>query len=60
MGEDALREMCDQRHIGVDRVRMARDPFWYPYTEQGYTWFRKGMRAMFGGGGLLKRVGGLF
>jgi succinate-semialdehyde dehydrogenase/glutarate-semialdehyde dehydrogenase len=61
MGDDALREMCDQRHISVDRVAMgSKDPLWFPYTEKSYAWFKKGMRVMFGGGGLLKKISDLF
>jgi succinate-semialdehyde dehydrogenase/glutarate-semialdehyde dehydrogenase len=61
MGDDALREMCDQRHISVDRMAMgSRDPLWFPYTETSYAWFKKGLRVMFGGGGLMKRISELF
>ena len=61
MGDDALREMCDARHISVDRVAMgAKDPVWFPYTETSYGWFKKGLRVMFGGGGLMKRISELF
>lgn len=58
MGEDSLREMCDMRHISADRIRMpGKDPLWFPYTEASYGWFKKGLRAMFSGGGLLRRIG---
>jgi succinate-semialdehyde dehydrogenase/glutarate-semialdehyde dehydrogenase len=61
MGDDALREMCDVRHISVDRVAVGQsDPLWFPYTEKSYAWFKKGMRVMFGGGGLLKKISDLF
>ena len=50
VGDDALREMCDVRHVSVDRVHMAKDPLWYPYTDKAYAWYRKGLRAMFSGG----------
>ena len=61
MGDDALREMCDVRHISVDRVAVGQsDPLWFPYTEKSYAWFRKGLRVMFGGGGLLKKISDLF
>jgi acyl-CoA reductase-like NAD-dependent aldehyde dehydrogenase len=61
MGDDALREMCDQRHISVDRMAMgSKDPLWFPYTEKSYAWFRKGLKVMFGGGGLVKRISELF
>jgi succinate-semialdehyde dehydrogenase/glutarate-semialdehyde dehydrogenase len=57
MGDDALREMCAERHISVDRVPMgSKDPLWFPYTEKSYAWFKKGLRVMFGGGGLVKKI----
>ena len=61
MGDDALREMCDARHISVDRVGMGdKDPLWFPFTEKSYGWFKKGMRVLFGGGGVLKKISDLF
>ena len=59
LGEDSLREMCDMRHISVDRTTM-QDPLGFPYTEQSYGWFKKGLRAMFGGGGIVKKISELF
>src|SRR6185436_18947562 len=55
MGDDSLREMCDQRHISVDRVAMGKDSLGSPYTEKSYAWFKKGMKVMFGGGSLVKK-----
>ena len=61
MGDDSLREMCDQRHISVDRVAIGEgDPLWFPYTEKGYGFMRKAMKVMFGGGGLMKKISELF
>ena len=61
MGDDALREMCDVRHISVDRVGMGdKDPLWFPFTEKSYGFFKKGMRVLFGGGGVLKKISDLF
>ncbi|WP_232379985.1 aldehyde dehydrogenase family protein [Polyangium fumosum] len=58
MGEEGLREMCNIKHVSVERVGMgSKDPLWYPYTAQSYGWFRKGLRALFSGGGLLQRIG---
>jgi succinate-semialdehyde dehydrogenase/glutarate-semialdehyde dehydrogenase len=57
MGDDALREMCDTRHVSVDRLSLGRrDPLWFPYTQRSYDWLKKGLHAMFGGGGVLSRV----
>jgi acyl-CoA reductase-like NAD-dependent aldehyde dehydrogenase len=58
MGEESLREFSTVKHINVDRVAMgSKDPLWYPYTAQSYGWFRKGLRALFSGGGVLSRIG---
>ncbi|AKT41718.1 aldehyde dehydrogenase family protein [Chondromyces crocatus] len=57
LGEDSLRDMCDVRHISTDRVRMTgKDPLWYPYSETSYGWFKKGLRALFSGGGIVQRI----
>ena len=60
LGDDSLRELCDVRHISVDRLHVDRDPFWFPYTDRGYTWFRRGLSALFGGGSIGRRLGRLF
>lgn len=60
MGDESLREMCDVRHISVDRLAMSKDPMWFPYTEKSYGWFKKGLRVMFGGGGVLKKLSEMF
>lgn len=61
MGDDSLREMCDTKHISVERIPMGqKDPLQFPYTEKGYEWFKKGLRLMFGGGSIAKRIGDLF
>ncbi len=60
LGEESLRDMCDVRHISADRIKMGqRDPLWFPYTESTYSWFRRGMRALFSGGSVLRRIGEL-
>jgi succinate-semialdehyde dehydrogenase/glutarate-semialdehyde dehydrogenase len=58
-GTLGLREMCQPKHVSWDRVPSPTPPHWFPYTATTYTWLRRGMRLMFGGGSLLKRVGGL-
>jgi succinate-semialdehyde dehydrogenase/glutarate-semialdehyde dehydrogenase len=60
MGDDALRQMCTERHISVERLPLGKDPFGFPYTERNYIWFRKALKVMFGGGGMVKRVSELF
>lgn len=60
MGDESLREMCDVRHISVDRVHMTKDPTWFPYTDQALGWFRRGTRLMFSGGNPIKKLTELF
>jgi succinate-semialdehyde dehydrogenase/glutarate-semialdehyde dehydrogenase len=60
MGDDSLREMCDVRHISADRIKMGgKDPLWFPYTEGSYSWFKRGLRALFSGGSVIRRIGEL-
>jgi succinate-semialdehyde dehydrogenase/glutarate-semialdehyde dehydrogenase len=60
LGEESLRDMCDVRHISTDRIKMgSRDPLWFPYTESSYSWFKRGLRALFSGGSILRRIGEL-
>ncbi|GAC1374235.1 MAG: hypothetical protein NVSMB47_21120 [Polyangiales bacterium] len=59
-GEDALRDMCDARHVNVDRFGTGeRELIWYPYTPDGLKWLMKGARVLFGGGNLFRRIGEL-
>jgi succinate-semialdehyde dehydrogenase/glutarate-semialdehyde dehydrogenase len=56
-GEDALRDMCDVRHVNVDRIGTGeRELIWYPYTPEGLKWLMKGARALFGGGNIVRRL----
>jgi succinate-semialdehyde dehydrogenase/glutarate-semialdehyde dehydrogenase len=60
-GEDALRDMCEKRHVNYDRFAMpARDPLWFPYSLKTYNWTMKGLRALFGGNGIVQRLSELF
>lgn len=57
MGDDSLRDMCDVRHVNVDRVSMgSNNPLWFPYSERGLNLARKATKLLFGGGGLLKKI----
>ncbi|MFO0548241.1 MAG: aldehyde dehydrogenase family protein [Polyangiaceae bacterium] len=61
LGDDSLREMCDVRHVNVDRFPMgSKNPLWYPYTERGLAVARRTVGLVFGGGrglsGLVKRL----
>jgi succinate-semialdehyde dehydrogenase/glutarate-semialdehyde dehydrogenase len=60
MGDESLRDMCDVRHVSVDRVKMGGDALWFPYSDASYGWLKKGMRALFSSGGVLKRIGEMF
>jgi acyl-CoA reductase-like NAD-dependent aldehyde dehydrogenase len=60
-GVEGLREMTQRKHVSFDRVSPpARDPTWYPYTANGFRWLQRGVRLLFGGGSLTKRIGELF
>jgi succinate-semialdehyde dehydrogenase/glutarate-semialdehyde dehydrogenase len=60
-GDDALRDMAERRHVNEGRMRMpAKDPLWYPYEAAGYRWLLRGARALFGGGGVVKKLTELF
>jgi len=60
MGDESLREMCDVRHVNVDRIHTAKEPIWFPYTEKGYSVFRRTTKLLFSGGGPLKKLIELF
>jgi succinate-semialdehyde dehydrogenase/glutarate-semialdehyde dehydrogenase len=59
-GDDALRKVCEQRHINYDLLpALKTEPFWYPYGPKLYVRFKKGMGVLFGGS-VVKRLGALF
>ena len=39
--EEGLLEMCHKKHISIDRFKMKRDFFWYPYSQKKYDIFKK-------------------
>ncbi len=60
-GDDALRDMCEVRHVFSSRLPDAsNDPLWFPYANKTYRWQMRVFRALFGGGGVVKRIRGLF
>jgi len=60
-GAESLRDMCHRKHVSFDRLPApGRDPFWFPYTARSFHWLQRGVRLVFGGGPLGKRIGGLF
>jgi acyl-CoA reductase-like NAD-dependent aldehyde dehydrogenase len=60
LGDDSLREMCDAKHISVDRVALEREPYWFPYDQRTLGLLRRASRLLFGGGGLASKLGSLF
>jgi succinate-semialdehyde dehydrogenase/glutarate-semialdehyde dehydrogenase len=61
MGEEGLREMCHTRHICLERMKTpAKNPLSFPYTEKSYRFFHKAVRAMYGSGGIFKRLSHFF
>lgn len=60
LGEDSLKELCQVKHINVDRFATSNDPLWFPYTDKGLALARKATKLVFGGGGLLKKLSQLF
>ncbi len=60
-GEDALREMCDARHVLVGRVpEPSNDPLWFPYSQKAYKWQMRVLKALFSRGSIVKRIGKMF
>jgi acyl-CoA reductase-like NAD-dependent aldehyde dehydrogenase len=60
-GAESLRDMCYRKHLTFDRIGApARDPFWFPYTARSFHWLERGVRLVFGGGPLGKRIADLF
>ncbi len=60
-GVEGLRDMCTRKHVSFGHVTMpARDPYWYPYTAKSFHWLQRGVKLLFGGGSLAKRIGELF
>jgi succinate-semialdehyde dehydrogenase/glutarate-semialdehyde dehydrogenase len=60
-GDQALRDLCQPKYVSFDRVPPpSRDPIWFPYTSKSYVWLQRGVRLLFGGGTLAKRIGDFF
>jgi succinate-semialdehyde dehydrogenase/glutarate-semialdehyde dehydrogenase len=60
-GDDALRGMCDARHVFSARVpEPSADPMWFPYSSKAYRWQMRMLRAVFSRGSIVKRIGKLF
>jgi succinate-semialdehyde dehydrogenase/glutarate-semialdehyde dehydrogenase len=59
-GVEGLRAMCATKHVSWERFRIPLPPHWYPYTAKSFHWLQRGVRVLFGGGSLVKRVGEMF
>lgn len=60
-GDDALRDMCEARHVFSGRVpEPSSDPFWFPYSNKAYRWQMRALRALFSRGNIVERIGKLF
>ena len=60
-GPEGLRAMCNVKHLCLERMKMpAKNPMAFPYTEKGYKWFEKTLRALYTSGGIFKRLSELF
>ncbi len=45
--DDGLRDLCQTRHIAVDRIAPKREMWWYPYSPRTYGFMLKAMRLLF-------------
>jgi acyl-CoA reductase-like NAD-dependent aldehyde dehydrogenase len=59
-GIDSLRDMCTRKSVSWDRFAAPPQPHWFPYTAKSFHWLQRGVRMLFGGGSLAKRIGELF
>ncbi|MDF2695097.1 MAG: Aldehyde dehydrogenase, partial [Labilithrix sp.] len=56
-GDDALRDMAEIRHIFTGRFpEPSADPTWFPYSSKAYRWQLRLLRAVFGRGGVVRRL----
>jgi hypothetical protein len=52
--------MSHARLVNVDRFGPAQNPLWMPYSAKTSEWVKRGLRAMFSGQSVWKRIGELF
>lgn len=45
--DDGLRDMCQTRHVNHDRLALARDPWWYPYSQKVFERSLKLLRLLY-------------
>jgi succinate-semialdehyde dehydrogenase/glutarate-semialdehyde dehydrogenase len=46
-GERGLRDLCQTRHVNLDRLALKRELWWYPYSERFTRRVLRGMRWFF-------------
>jgi acyl-CoA reductase-like NAD-dependent aldehyde dehydrogenase len=46
--DEGLRDLCQERHVNIDRLAPRRDLWWYPYSDRTLGLLMKGMRLLFG------------
>jgi succinate-semialdehyde dehydrogenase/glutarate-semialdehyde dehydrogenase len=46
--DDGLRALCQLRHVNHDRLAIAREPWWYPYSDRHYRLALRTMKLLFG------------
>ena len=60
-GANALRDLCDVRHVGIERFALpGADAGGFPYTEARHRFARRAMRALFTPGGIARKIASLF
>jgi succinate-semialdehyde dehydrogenase/glutarate-semialdehyde dehydrogenase len=45
--DEGLRDLCQTRHVNVDRLAPKRDLWWYPYSDKAHGFMLKAMRFLF-------------
>ncbi len=43
-----LRDMCEIRHVNIDRVHLKRELWWFPYSEKNHRRMLRLTRLLFG------------
>jgi acyl-CoA reductase-like NAD-dependent aldehyde dehydrogenase len=45
--DEGLRDLCQTRHVNVDRLAPRRDIWWYPYSDKAHRLMLTAMRLLF-------------
>lgn len=45
--DDGLRELCQVRHVNIDRIAPRREIWWYPYSEKSYRFMLRALKLLF-------------